>query len=213
MYTPQIFDWSDVQSIHTQMRRHPFALLLTQHQGALHTSHLPFHLDSRRGPNGTLSAHLARANPHCEALIAGAASQVVFTGPNAYISPRWYSEPSRNVPTWNYVAIHAFGRPVIARELQTVLRNIATLTDAHEQGRAQPWSIGEAQALSEKLAAHVLAFEIPIERIEGKRKLSQNRSETDRIGVMNALREDESADAQEIALLMEALYAPEGKLA
>src|SRR5579871_640477 len=116
MYTPGHFLNEELGDLHAVMRRHPFALLATQHQGELHLTHLPFHLDATRGPKGTLQAHLARLNPHCAALVAGAASTVVFRGPDAYVSPRWYTDPTKNVPTWNYVAVHAHGAPSAIQE-------------------------------------------------------------------------------------------------
>lgn len=116
MYTPSHFHSDDIKAMHAAIRRHPFGLLITLFQGELNLTHLPFHLDATRGPHGTLEAHLARLNPHCAALQAGAASTVVFKGPDAYVSPRWYLDPAKNVPTWNYVAIHAHGVP---KPLQT----------------------------------------------------------------------------------------------
>ena len=132
MYTPSHFHTDDLAAMHAAIKRHPFALLVTPHAGELHLTHLPFHLDASRGPKGTLQAHLARANPHCAALQAGAESVVVFQGPNGYVSPRWYTDPAKNVPTWNYVAVHAHGRPVTTEDPAALIRLIATLTDEHE---------------------------------------------------------------------------------
>jgi len=212
MYTPSLFEMHDARAIAALLAAHPFALLLTQHGGELHATHLPFHFDAAAGPRGRLEAHLARANAHCAAIEAGAASTVVFSGPNAYVSPRWYADPARNVPTWNYVAVHLHGRPRPLRDAAAVLRIIGTLTDAHEAGNARPWSIRDAQAHAEPLVRGVLAFEMDVERIEGKSKLSQNRSEPDRAGVMNALRARGDASSVEMLRLMEALYTPEGAL-
>ena len=114
---------------------------------------------------GIGEAHLARVNPHCAALQAGAPSTVVFKGPDAYISPRWYADPSRNVPTWNYVAVHAHDRPRTLMDKGDLLALIGRLTDEHEAYIQRPWSIPEAQAHAERLAAHIVGFELPSETL------------------------------------------------
>ena len=211
MYTPDDFQVDDVTAMHAVLRHHPFALLVTQHAGELHLTHLPFHLDAARGPSGTLEAHLARVNPHCAALRAGAPSTVVFRGPDAYVSPRWYTNPAKNVPTWNYVAVHAHGRPQVHEDPPTILNYIGRLTDEHEAYIGPPWSVREAQAYAEKLASQVLAFEIPIERFEGKFKLSQNRPAADRAGVMREFRKSGHTAVREMLELMDGLYREDGR--
>lgn len=210
MYTPSHFQSDDVSAMQAVMRKHPFALLVTAHDGELHTTHLPFHLDAARGNNGTLEAHLARVNPHCAALLAGAPSLVVFKGPDAYVSPRWYQDPTKNVPTWNYVAVHAHGKPVATDDPAAILAYISRLTDEHEAYIERPWSLREAQVYSEKLASHVLAFELPIARLEGKFKLSQNRQPGDRAGVMRELRKSTHSAVREMLGMMEGLYLEDG---
>jgi len=158
MYTPSYFDNPDLPALHDMLRRHPFALLVTPHAGEVHLTHLPFHLIAERGPKGTLEAHLARINPHCDAILAGAPSAVVFHGPDGYISPRWYVDPAKNVPTWNYVAVHVHGTPKPIAEPATLLALIGRLTDEHEAYIDKPWSIREAQAYVERLTGHILGF-------------------------------------------------------
>ncbi len=219
MYTPRSFalDDAELPRIHALIRAHNFGLLITPdaRSGELHLTHLPFFLDAR-GAKGTLEAHLARANPHAQALLAGARSTAVFLGPHAYVSPRWYADPARNVPTWNYAAVHAHGAPIPREDPETVLRFISRLTEAEEKTRTageaapHPWSVAEARAHAEKLAPGVLAFELPIDHLEAKLKLSQNRPPEDRLRVMRALRE-RGADAELLAL-MEPLYSPGGQL-
>ena len=210
MYTPGEFKNDDLASLHAMIRRHPFALLVTPSADGLHLTHLPFHLDATRGPKGTLEAHLARVNPHCAALQAGAPSTVVFKGPDAYISPRWYADPSRNVPTWNYVAVHAHGRPRTLMDKGDLLALIGRLTDEHEAYIQRPWSIPEAQAHAERLAAHIVGFELPIETLEGKFKLSQNRSDADRAGVLRELAGNRDTGVVEMLELMRGLYREDG---
>jgi transcriptional regulator len=211
MYIPSHFETEDLTALQGVMRRHPFALLLTVHAGELYTTHLPFHLDPARGPRGTLEAHLARLNPHSDVLQTGAPSTVVFQGPDAYVSPRWYADPTRNVPTWNYVAVHAHGRPVTHSDPATILAYIGRLTDEHEAYIERPWSVKEAEAHAGRLASHVLAFEIPIERLEGKFKLSQNRPPADRVGVMREFAKCSHTAVAEMLEMMRGLYLEDGK--
>ncbi|HLW74077.1 MAG TPA: FMN-binding negative transcriptional regulator [Gammaproteobacteria bacterium] len=210
MYTPSDFDTRDLAALHAMMRKHPFALLVTPHAGQLHMTHLPFHLDAARGAHGVLQAHLARANPHCEALKAGAPSTVVFRGPDAYVSPRWYQDPAKNVPTWNYVAVHAHGTPKTTEDPTALLKLIGTLTDEHEAYIEKPWSVREAQAHAERLTPHILGFEIPIERLEGKFKLSQNRPAHDRARVMREFGKSTDSGVKEMLGLMQGLYTADG---
>jgi len=212
MYTPAQFEVDDVTTMHALLRRHPFALLATSHDGALHLTHLPFQLDAARGAQGTLEAHLARVNPHCAALKAGAASTVIFRGPDAYISPRWYTDPAKNVPTWNYAAVHVHGHPRVHEDAATVLGYVGRLTDEHEAYIEKPWSVREAQAHVERSIPHILAFEIPIERLEGKFKLNQNHPAANRAGVMRGLRRGVEAGPGSVLELMEGLYNEDGSL-
>lgn len=210
MYTPAHFAVTDTPMLHAVIRRHPLGLLITHHGGEMHTTHLPFLLNSESGTYGCLEAHLARANPHCEALLAGAASMVVFRGPDAYVSPRWYRDPSRNVPTWNYVAVHAHGTPRTVEEPQRSLQMISRLTDEHEAYFKNPWKVDEARDYADKLVSQVLAFELDISRLEGKFKLSQNRAPPDRKGVMQALAENHRDEAAEMLEMMQILYCDDG---
>ena len=211
MYTPSEFENPDLPQLHDMMRRHPFALLVTSHAGEVHLTHLPFHLDAARGAHGTLQAHLSRENPHCAALQAGTPSTVVFRGPDAYVSPRWYRDPAKNVPTWNYVAVHAHGTPKTMADPAALLKLIGTLTDEHEAYIERPWNVQEAQPHAERLTPHILGFELPIERLEGKFKLSQNRPPADRAGVMREFAKSEDSGVKEMLGLMQGLYTPDGR--
>ena len=210
MYTPSQFINRDLGAMHAMMRKHPFALLVTPHAGDVQLTHLPFHLDAARGAKGTLEAHLAKVNPHCAAILESTASTVVFRGPDGYISPRWYADPSKNVPTWNYVAIHVHGRPRPVTEPARLLAMIGRLTDEHEAYIEKPWSMREAQAHAEHLAQHILGFELEIEELEGKFKLSQNRSDADRAGVLRELAGNKDSRVQEMLELMRDLYKEDG---
>ena len=210
MYTPSQFIDRDLDSMQAMLRKHPFALLVTPHAGGMQLTHLPFHLDAARGPQGTLEAHLAKVNPHCAAILEGAPCTVVFRGPDGYISPRWYADPTKNVPTWNYVAIHVHGKPKPVTEPARLLAMIGRLTDEHEAYIERPWCMREAQAHAEHLAEHILGFELEIETLEGKFKLSQNRSDADRAGVLKQLAKNRDSGVQEMLGLMQGLYKEDG---
>ncbi|MGH8372223.1 MAG: FMN-binding negative transcriptional regulator [Gammaproteobacteria bacterium] len=210
MYIPSVFATDDMIAVRDVIRRHPLGLLITLHAGELHTTHLPFHLDPAVGDYGRLEAHLARVNPHCEALRSGAASMVVFRGSDAYVSPRWYTDPARNVPTWNYVAIHVHGNPRAIDDPERIFEIIGVLTDEHERYIENPWRIDEARPYAERLVAQIMAFEIDIVRLETKFKLSQNRLPGDRVGVMGALGASSLDTHQEMLELMKILYTDDG---
>jgi transcriptional regulator len=208
MHIPSHFRDPDLARAHAAMRDHPFALLITPHGGEVHLSWLPFLLDAAHGPQGTLEAHLARANPHAAAIEAGAASTVAFLGPHGYISPRWYVDPTQQVPTWNFVAVHAHGQPRAVAEPTALLALIGRLVAVHEAAVAPPWTIAEAQRYSDQLAGHIIGFTLEIERLEHKRKLSQNKPAADRVGVLRALAE-RPADAALLDAMLD-LYPTDG---
>jgi transcriptional regulator len=184
------------------MRRYNFATLVTQHEGAPFATHLPFLLDAGRGPSGTLIAHMARANPQWRDFAAGREALVIFQGPHAYISPSWYqTHPS--VPTWNYAVVHAYGVPHIVEDRDTLYHMLEALVDTHEAGFAQPWRMDLPRDYMDKMMRAVVGFEIEITRLEGKFKLSQNRSEQDRRRVAEMLGESHDPLSTNVAAMME----------
>jgi transcriptional regulator len=202
MYLPKSFQIEDLPELHGFMQAYNFATLVTQHAGAPFASHLPFMLDAGRGPQGTLLAHLARANPQWRDFAAGEVL-VIFQGPHAYISPSWYAtHPS--VPTWNYAVVHAYGVPRIIEDHDTLHHMLAKLVDTHEAGFTQPWRMDLPHDYLDKMMRAVVGFEIEITRLEGKLKLSQNRSEQDQHQVAEALGQSEHPLDRGVAELMEA---------
>jgi transcriptional regulator len=189
VYLPRHFEVSDPGWCHDLIRRESFATLITiDREGAPFATHLPVLLDPTRGRLGTLLAHVARPNPQWRQFGRGQAL-VVFQGPHAYVSPSWYGvHPS--VPTWNYVAVHAYGVPVVIEEEARIRALLERLTDTYEAGRPAPWRLdGLADDYLRGMIRGIVAFEIPIDRLEGKAKLSQNRGLADRERVRAALRE------------------------
>ncbi|KAF0862077.1 FMN-binding negative transcriptional regulator [Pseudomonas sp. LD120] len=206
MYQPRAFIDEDLPRLHGVIQDCRLATLVTWGALGLQASHLPLLLDPGQGANGTLYGHLAKANPQCAELACGAEALVIFTGEDAYVSPSFY--PSKNahgkvVPTWNYVAVHAYGQPDVFTDPQRLLNVVEGLTQRHEAGRPQPWNVTDAPAdyLDGMLRA-IVGFALPIHRLEGKRKLSQNRNAEDIAGVREGLAASADLRDQQLSRLM-----------
>lgn len=198
MYMPPAFEMSDLARMHAIIRDHGFATLIAIAEGEPFVSHVPLILDAGRGPQGTLRGHVAKANPHAGLIIAGTPMLAIFQGPHGYVSPTWYRERSRNVPTWNYVAIHASGIPRPVDAAEEAERLLGALAASYESGAA-PWSPAEMeQGQRDAMRKAIVCFEVPIDRIEGKFKLSQNKPEPDRDGVIRGL--EAAGDPNSLAL-------------
>ena len=177
-----------------------FAILIGCAGGQPLATHLPFLLDRTRGKRGVLVSHMARANPHWQTFDGKAEALVAFSGPHGYISPRWY-QSNDQVPTWNYVAVHCTGTPTLIGDS---LAHLGALADHMEKGAEEPWSLGQIPpGKAAAMAGAVQAFEIPINAIAGKVKLSQNRTDADRTGVIAELKASKSAGDQELAAAMQ----------
>jgi transcriptional regulator len=193
MYRPPHFIEDRPEVLRALIRAHPLATLVTAEPEGLTANHLPFLIEDD-GAHGVLHAHLARANGQLEALRAGAEALVIFRGPQAYVSPSWYASKAQShkvVPTWNYVTVHAWGRPRVIDDAEWIRDQIGRLTRSQEAGRPEPWAVEDAPA--DFIAAQIkgiAGLEIPIGRIEGKWKVSQNRSQEDRDGVARGLHGD-----------------------
>jgi transcriptional regulator len=193
MYVPRHFEESRIEVLHALIRRHPLGALVASTEQGLDACHVPFELDAERGAQGTLRCHLAKANPMWKQLGAGAPVMVMFQGADAYISPSWYAskeEHGKVVPTWNYVVVHAHGTATITHDAAWLRTLVEDLTQRHEAGRADPWQVSDAPGeYIDKMLAAIVGVEIPIERLTGAWKLSQNRSAADRQGAIEGLRE------------------------
>jgi transcriptional regulator len=206
MYTPSYFKDEDLASLHGQIEATRLATLVTFDETGLQASHIPLLLEPTQGPQGTLYGHLAKANPQWKALETGAEALLIFQGADAYISPSFYAakaEHGKVVPTWNYLAVHAYGRADVFTDPARLLRVVTGLTDKHEASRAEPWAVSDAPAdYIEKMLNGIVGFAIPVERLEGKRKLNQNRSAADIAGVSKGLALSQDSSDQKIAQLM-----------
>jgi len=179
MYIPKSFAESDTAILYEFMRQHHFATLVTQQDGQLTATHLPVMIDTERG---VINAHLARANDQWRSF-GDSEALVIFQGPHAYISPTWYvAQPS--VPTWNYTAVHVYGVPRIIDDEAAIRLMLRELVENHERGRQPAWELELPEDYMRKMLQAIVVFEIPMDRIEGKYKLSQNRSDADQDGVV-----------------------------
>ncbi len=191
MYLPAAFHDQDIQRLQQQMEESRLAIVVTHGENGLLASHVPLLLDHRAGEFGTLRGHLARANPQWRDLENGSEAMVIFSGADAYVSPNFYpskAEHGKAVPTWNFLAVHAYGTAEVFSEPERLRTLVSQLTDRHEASQPKSWAVDDAPAdyLQSMLKA-IVGFELPIARLEGKRKLSQNRSAADIAGVQQGL--------------------------
>jgi len=211
MYQPAHFREDRRAVQHELIRAHSLGLLVTGGPGGLQANHIPFLVDADGSERGTLRAHLARANPQLAELAAVAECMIAFQGPQTYISPSLYPtkrEHGKVVPTWNYITVHAWGRPQVIDDAAWLRRQVEDLTSHKEDARAAPWQVSDApEPFVAAQLKGIVGLEIPIARIEGKWKVSQNRPAVDQAGVVAGLRGD-GGDA-----LMAALVAERSKTA
>ena len=202
IYRPRAFATDDGAAVAHLIRDFPFATLMTPGDPEPFVSHVPLQYDTSLGPKGTLLGHMARANPHWRHFGAEA-SIAIFHGPHAYVSPSWYAEPASAVPTWNYAIAHVHGRVEVMADAAETRALLDAMIRRYEGGRAEPWQLQlEGRPLAAMLDA-IVGFRLTIERIDGKLKLSQNRSARDRERVIAALRGEDYADAAATAEWME----------
>src|SRR5438034_9676651 len=199
MYIPKAFREDDLNTLHKLIREYSFATLITQHEGVPFATHLPFILDAQRGQNGSLLAHMARANPQWHDFASEQEVLVIFQGPHAYVSPSWY-EVELSVPTWNYAVVHAYGIPRLLEDGEELYKLLKTLIETHEAQFENPWPFQLPDDYLQKMMRGIVGFEIEITQLEGKFKLSQNRTESERENVVAALLE--SSDMLAVAALM-----------
>ena len=184
MYIPPHFAQTQPEH-HRIMRTHPLGVLVTSGPEGLDADHIPFEFDPGAGPLGTLSAHVARANPLWQRCPSGTAVMVIFRGAEAYVSPNWYPskhEAHRQVPTWNYEVVHAHGRLTVRDDERFVRGLVARLTRHHEAAEPRPWKMGESTPeFIDDMLSKIVGLEIAISSLVGKSKLSQNKEARDRL--------------------------------
>lgn len=205
MYRPAAFRQDDLTALHAQIDSTGLALLTSNGLAGLQATHLPLLLEPEEGEFGTLYGHFARANPHWQDL-AGQEALAVFAGPDAYVHPGWYpgkAEHGQVVPTWNYIAVHAWGQVETFDDPERLRELLARLTARHEAGRPRPWQLDDAPAeYLERMLRAIVGFALPIRRIEGQWKLSQNRQPADHAGVREGLAASANPRDRELAARM-----------
>ena len=199
MYTPEAFAVDDLPTLHAAIEANSFAVLVS-HQDGFTASHLPLLLERDSGQFGTLVGHMARANPQWQSA-GGTSVLVIFSGPHAYVSPSWY-EAENVVPTWNYVAVHAYGTLELIEDRASLRDVIGRTVEFYERRMPRPWQFNPQSAFNERLLDAVVGFRIEIRRLEGKRKLSQNHSRERRERVVRALEMQDDANSLAVARLM-----------
>jgi transcriptional regulator len=207
MYLPTHFEETRVEVLHALIREQPLGMLVVNAPQGLEANHIPFEIDPEPAPFGSLRCHVARANPVWQILSGAAPALVVFRGADAYVSPSWYASKQQHgkvVPTWNYAAVHAYGTPRAITDAAWLRSLLVSLTDRHEAHREDRWHVEDAPAeYTDKMLTAIVGIEIPIERLIGKWKMSQNRPAADRAGVVAGLRRDGDAAAVRVAQMME----------
>lgn len=201
MYTPPSFRELDTSVLHKLMENHSFATLFSWTDDGPLATHLPFMLEPDSGPNGTLVAHMARANSHWRSFEKHGESLVAFLGPHAYISPSWYARPD-SVPTWNYAAVHAYGTPQIVEDPVVLRDQVLQLTALHEADLDPQWDPRHVEHKIPMMLKALVGFEMPIRRIEGTFKFNQNKSPEDRAAVVAALEGATDPLLREVAAIM-----------
>ena len=204
MYLPTQFRIEDLDAIRTALRSARLANLVTCGTDGLMATPLPLILDETEGEFGTLYGHIARANPQWKT-DAGEA-MAIFMGPDAYVTPSWYAtkqETGKVVPTWNYIAVHAYGPVEFFDEAERLLEAVTRLTRLHEADLPKPWAVTDAPPrYIEGQLRGIVGLRLPIVKLDAKSKMSQNRNETDRAGVVQGLRTSERASDREVGALI-----------
>lgn len=199
------FQVSDPATLQALVRAQPLATLVLAHEGAMQVNHVPLYLDPDRGPHGTLVGHVARANTLWPLLPQQAVA--IFHGPQAYVSPSWYPSKAidgKQVPTWNYASVHAHGTLSTVDDPERLRAILHQLTEANEAHRAEPWGLTDAPPdYLDKMLRAIVGIELAVERWEGLWKVSQNRTEADRAGVVLGLRAEGTAAAADMAALVQ----------
>jgi transcriptional regulator len=211
MYIPKHHEETDRSVLHELIRAHPLGTWVTVSNGGLVANHVPFLLLADRGAHGTLVCHVARANPVWQSFSTTQRSIVSFQGADAYITPSWY--PSKHahgkaVPTWNYAVVHAHGMPRAIDDREWLRSHVTQLTQTNEHGQAVPWEVTDAPVdYIDRMLEMIVGIEIPIDALVGKWKVSQNRPDPDKRGVVAGLSERSRSDDPAMASLVERYIA------
>lgn len=207
MYIPKQFEEPSVDAMRDLIRAYPLATIVTNSVDGLNANHIPLHLAESEGPYGALWGHVARANPMLSDIVDGVEVLAIFHGPDAYISPSWYStkkETGRVVPTWNYVAVHAYGELRVVDDASWLRAQLDALTLENEAAFSEPWAIADAPPdYIEKIMAAIVGVEMVITKLLGKWKVSQNQPPQNQSSVIAGLRDGGFSTQDAMAALVE----------
>ncbi|MEE9423968.1 MAG: FMN-binding negative transcriptional regulator [Methylococcales bacterium] len=203
MYIPEQFAEKDFEKITGLVKNNPFGMLISEHNGSPCIVHLPFLFEPNVGSHGKLVGHMAKDNPQWKSLIEDKSVVVVFNGAHGYISPTLYSTPG--VPTWNYAVAHLHGKPTVIEDPAGIENILEKLTTCFESNLPNPWKFSFPVNKS-KLLQMIVGFEINIQKIEGKFKLSQNKTPQERQNIINELSESSSSDDLELSKFMASYF-------
>lgn len=201
MYIPPHFAETDVPRLHQFIECNSFGVLVSSLDGFPFATHLPFLLERDSNRLGTIVGHMARSNPQWNNLNEQSAL-AIFSGPHAYISPTWY-EALNVVPTWNYIAVHAYGKVQLINEADPLREIVARTVEYYERSMPTPWTFPDSANFIDRLLAQIVGFRIVIERLEGKWKLNQNHPAERRVKVIHALNQQGDENATAIAKRMQ----------
>ncbi|MGI6850672.1 FMN-binding negative transcriptional regulator [Mesorhizobium sp. 1B3] len=205
MYTPPAFRDDDKESLRATIRAARLASFVTATADGPFATPLPLYLDDSEGEYGVIYGHLARANPQWTVPPLGD-GLAIFMGPDAYVTPTWYAtkqETGKVVPTWNYVAVHAYGPVEFFEDPDRLLEAVSCLTNLHEGERVSPWAVSDAPPdFVQAQLRGIVGLRMRVTRLEGKRKMSQNRNAADRGGVAAGLAASDRASDREVAPLI-----------
>lgn len=207
MYVPSVFREDDAGVLFGLMESHGFATLITTDASGMTANHFPLLVDRWTGPHGTLLGHMARSNPQWKSFRDGSSALAIFQGPHTYVSPSWYG-PGIHVPTWNYAAIHAIGTPRAVEDPVRLRAILDATVEKYEARYPTPWKLDLPPEGLDPLLQAIVGFEIPIERLDGKLKLSQNRTDEDRLRVMKTLCQSLDPSEKAVGDLMRATAKP-----
>jgi transcriptional regulator len=208
MYIPRANEEKRVPVMHSLMISDPLATLVTLRSSGLFASHIPMVLEDDSSEFGLLKGHISRANEQWRDIDPNVDAMAIFAGHQHYISANWYPEVrthGKEVPTWNYVVVHAYGPLKVIQNDQWLLKHVESLTDIHEAASPAPWKVSDAPAdFIQSLLKGIVGLELPIRRLEGKWKVSQNRTASERQGVAAGLTQLNSPESLAMRALVEA---------
>jgi transcriptional regulator len=207
MYIPRHNEENRLSVMRALMASQPLATLVTVGASGLFASHVPMLLEDDGSDFGVLKCHISRANPQWRDYAPTVDALAIFTGHQHYITPTWYpgtKEHGEEVPTWNYVVVHAYGPLKVIQDQQWLLTNVEKLTSIHEAGSPVPWKVSDApEDFIRSQLKGIVGLEVPIRRLEGKWKVSQNRTERERNGVIEGLEKLNTPESLAMKALVE----------